>query len=188
MITYNEIYEAVRKERAEGLQPLPKNFLEEVVFYLKEKRDFSASAGDDFSENTIKSKKQLENAITLFKELILRRRKKILNLLLIATETGVSKKDFENMLDFEAKMFENLMKCVDSTEKQINHLLNGKFEAKILNAPNAEVKQKILFLTDIDEFFDLDGNLIGPFKKGDEAELQKEVAQILVADGKVKFA
>lgn len=39
MITYNDIYEAARKERySEQLQPVPKNFLEEVTDYLKEKK------------------------------------------------------------------------------------------------------------------------------------------------------
>src|SRR3989338_6124953 len=87
MITYNDIYEAVRKERNEELQTLPKDFLEEVANYLREKKDFSSKNADDFSEETTKVKKQLENARTLFKELILRRRKKIMTLLLIATET-----------------------------------------------------------------------------------------------------
>ena len=32
------------------------------------------------------------------------RRKKILNLVLIAAETGISKKDFDNMLDFEKEL------------------------------------------------------------------------------------
>jgi len=51
-----------------------------------------ASKEDDiFSEVIIKTKKQLENAVTLFKELMLRRRKKILDLILIAAETGIFK-------------------------------------------------------------------------------------------------
>jgi len=180
MITYNEIYESVRKERADELQPLPKNFLEEVSSYFKEKKEFSLKNNDDFSDAALKTKKQLENTRTLFKELILRRRKKILNLLLIATETGISKKDFENMLDFEIKMFENLMKCVDSSENQINHLLNGKDEKINLN-------QSISFTDDVSEFVDLDGNMMGPFKKGDKTELQKEIAKILIEDGKAQF-
>src|SRR3989344_5209410 len=132
MITYNEIHEAVRKERGEKLQlqPLPKNFIEEVATYLREKKEFSSKTDDDFSDNSIKNKKQLENARTLFKELIFRRREKILHLLLIATETGVSKRDFENMLDFESKMFENLLKSIESSDIQISAmLLNGKIES-----------------------------------------------------------
>jgi len=78
MISYNDIYEAARKERySEQLQPLQKNFIGEVSKYLKEKKELVASEGE-FSDNVLKVKKQLENAITLFKELIIRRRKKFL--------------------------------------------------------------------------------------------------------------
>jgi hypothetical protein len=115
MITYNDIYEAARKERySEQLQKLPKNFVTEISGYLKEKREIASKEDDDFSDVINKTKKQLENAITLFKELILRRRRKILNLVLIASETGISKQDFDNMFDFEKdlslkKMLKNLL-------------------------------------------------------------------------------
>src|SRR3989344_3998854 len=102
MITYNDIYEAARQERySEQIQPLSKNFVVEISKYLKEKKQFTLKESEEFSGVIDKTKKQFENAVTFFKELIVRRRKKILNLVLIATETGISKKDFENMLDFE---------------------------------------------------------------------------------------
>ena len=179
MITYNDIYEAVRKERSEELQTLPKDFLEEVANYLREKKNFSVKNADDFSEETTKVKKQLENTRTLFKELILRRRKKIMTLVLIAAETGTSKKDFENMLDFEKEMFDNLMKCLESTENQIVGFLNGKKEN--------EEKISVLFKEDIGEFMDLNGEMLGPFKKGDKIELQKDIVKILVEDGKAEM-
>jgi len=95
MITYNDIYEAARKERySDQLQNLPKNFIDEVADYLKDKKEISAKQDSDFSDVILKTKKQLENAITLFKELMLRRRKKILNLVLIAAETGISKQEY----------------------------------------------------------------------------------------------
>ncbi|GAG87198.1 unnamed protein product, partial [marine sediment metagenome] len=37
MITYNELYDVLRRERySEQLQPIPKNFVKEVAAYLKE--------------------------------------------------------------------------------------------------------------------------------------------------------
>ena len=49
MITYNDIYEASRKERyAEQLQPLPKNFVSEVAAYLHEKREIASKDNDVF--------------------------------------------------------------------------------------------------------------------------------------------
>jgi DNA replication initiation complex subunit (GINS family) len=180
MITYNDIYEAARKERyAEQLQNLPKNFVEEVSVYIKEKKEIAGKSDDDFSDVIMKTKKQLENAITLFRELILRRRKKILNLVLVASETGISKQDFENMLGFEREMFEELMKCVENSDKKLDRNLNG--------VPEEKNNYMILFLEEVGELVDLDGEKVGPFQKGQIANLPKEIAKIIVEDGKAEL-
>jgi len=181
MITYKDIYEVARKERySEQLQPLAKNFVTEVSQYLKEKKETSLKDDDVFSDVVIKTKKQLENAIILFKELMTRRRKKILNLVLIAAETGISKQDFDNMLMFEKNLFEDLMKCIDISDKKLNESLNGK----------EFVEQKnnlVVFLENVSGFVGLDGENMGPFEKGQIVNLPKEIAKILVDDKKVNI-
>lgn len=177
MIVYNDIYEASRKERySEQLQGIPKNFVKEVAEYLREKREIASKQDDIFSDVIIKTKKQLENALTLFKELMIRRRKKILNLVLIAAETGISKQDFDNMLQFEKELFEDLMKCMDSSDKKMNELLNGKREETTKN-------EMIVFLMDTEEFLDLEGNKMGPYEKGQIVNIPKEIAKILIDGG-----
>src|SRR3989344_9332631 len=127
MLTYNDIYEALRKEKySEQLQPLPKNFVNEVSSYLSEKKQVAEKKEDMFSDAIIKSKKQFENAISIFKEIILRRKKKLLNLAFIAKETGISKRDFENMLDFEKEMFDIIVKSLEESENKVSELMNGK--------------------------------------------------------------
>ena len=180
MITYNDIYEASRKERySEQLQPLPKNFIQEVSDYLKDKKEIASKEDDAFSDVILKTKKQLENAITLFKELMLRRRKKILSLVLVAAEIGISKQDFENMLPVEKELFEELMKGIDITDKKINEILSGKKEQDLKN-------KLISFIEGVEGFVGLDGEKMGPFEKGQLANLPKEIANILVADGKAE--
>lgn len=181
MITYNDIYEAARKERyADQLQHLPKNFIDEVAGYIKDKREISAKESSDFSDVITKTKKQLENALTLFKELMIRRRKKILNLVLIAAETGISRQDFENMLLFEKDLFEDLMKCVDSADKKLDLNLNG-------NGKTGEKKNEmVMFREDVDQFLGLEGESMGPFEQGQVANLPKEIAKILVDGGKAE--
>ena len=182
MITYNEIYEAARKERySEQLQNLPKNFIQEVADYLKEKKEMASKQDDDFSDIIMKTKKQLENAIIIFKELMLRRKKKLLNLVLIATETGISKQDFENMLAFEKELFEGLMKNIDISEKKIAEILSGKTDEDMKN-------QLILFKENVEGFVGLDGEKMGPFEKGQIANLPKEIAKILIEDSKAENA
>ena len=181
MITYNDIYEATRKERySDKLQPLPKNFVEEIAEYLKDKKEMTAKQDDIFSDIIIKTKKQLENAVTLFNELMLRRRKKILTLVLIAAETGISKQDFENMLNFERELFEEMMKCMDIADKQLKETLNGKKQ-------QADQNSFIIFKTNVEEFMDLEGGKLGPFEKGQMANIPKDIAKILIDDGKAEI-
>ncbi|MEK6875150.1 MAG: hypothetical protein AABX30_00535 [Nanoarchaeota archaeon] len=176
MITYNDLYEAARKERySEQLQPLTKNFISEVANYLKDKKEIALKQDDLFSDLIIKTKKQLENALTIFKELMLRRRKKLLTLVLIAAETGISKQDFENMLPLEKELFEEMMKGIDVFDKKLNEELSGRREEEAKN-------QMIVFKEDVEEFLDFHGNKIGPFEKGQIANIPKEVAKILVED------
>lgn len=181
MITYNEIYEYARKERySSQLQKLPKSFIQSVSEYLKEKRELTTKEEDVFSDTVIKTKKQLENAVTLFKELVLRRRKKILDLVLIATETGISKQDFENMLDFEKTLFEDIMSCIEKSEKKLNESLNGKNDASQKN-------ELISFKEEVSELVGLNGEKIGPFEKGQIANIPVEIAKILIEDGKAEI-
>ena len=182
MITYKDIYEFAKKERySESLQPIPKNFVKEVANYLKEKKEAASKGGDIFSDVLIKTKKQLENAITLFQELLRRRRKKILNLVLIASETGISKQDFENMLLVEKSLFEDLMKCIEKSDKKLGELLNGQKE---------ETSQKnslIMFLEKTSEFVAPSGEKYGPYAIGNFANLPKDIAGIFIEDGKAKL-
>lgn len=182
MITYNEIYEAARKERySEQLQSLSKNFITNVAEYLKEKKEMSSREDDTFSDMITKTKKQLENAITLFNELKRTRRRKILNLVLIASETGISKRDFDNMLDFEKELFEDIMKCIDTSDKRLGEIIsNGNGNVKKKEDENTMVS----FMTDVDEFLGMDGEMMGPFKKSQIANLPKQIAQILIDDKK----
>ena len=180
MITYNDLYEAARKERySDQLQPLSKNFITEIAEYLKEKKQLSLKEDDVFSDMIVKTKKQLENAITLFRELMVRRRKKILNLVLIASETGISKQDFDNMLSFEKSLFEEFMKNIEISDKELSELLSERKMEKLKN-------ELIMFKMDVGQFLDMDGEKIGPFEKGQIANISKDIAKILIDDGKAE--
>ena len=180
MLTYNDIYEALRKEKySEQLQQLPKRFLIDVSEYFQQKKDMGERQQDLFSAAILKTKKQFENAVSIFKELMMRRKKKLLNLAFVAAETGISKRDYENMMEFEKEMFDEIMKSIDKAEKR----LEGELKGKGIERKNIMV----LFLQDTEKFLDLSGEEIGPFKKGDVANLSKEVVNILEEDNKVEI-
>ena len=44
----------------------------------------------------------------------------------------------------------------------------------------------IVFINNTDEFLDSEGNKLGPFKKGDVANLPSEIANILLIDKKAE--
>lgn len=179
MIGYTDLYEILRKEKyAEALQPLPKKFISQVSEFIANNSQPIQNQDDLFSDSTAKSKRQLENAIAMFKELFLRRRRKILNLVFVATETGITKRDFENMLDIEKEAFEKMVAAFEESDKKVSQTLNGKKENK------TPKNKMILFSQNVEEFVNHTGKTIGPFKSGELANIDSEVADILVSGGK----
>ncbi|MBS3072392.1 DNA replication complex GINS family protein [Candidatus Pacearchaeota archaeon] len=184
MITYNDIYECLRKERySEQLQPLTKKFVNQVAEYIQEKKKLAGQGGDLFSDEILKTKKQLENAISIFKELMLVRKKKLLSLVFVASETGISKRDFENMLPFEKELFDNVMISIEQAEKVVSkEFANGNG----VISEERELKL-ILFLEDMEKFVGLDGRDFGPYKKGDVVNISKKIADILIDSSKAEL-
>lgn len=184
MLTYEELFEALRKEKySEKLQQLPKDFIPNYSEYVEtKKKQVALKDGDMFSEDVLREKKQAENAVALFRDLMLRRKKKILDLVFVAAETGVMKKDFVDMLKFEKELFENLVGVVDSGDKALNSLMNGK-DAKEDEAPH----KMVLLNEDVEEFVDMNGNAVGPFKKGNLANLDVGVADVLIGSGQARI-
>ncbi len=181
MIAYEEIYNLLRKEKySEPLQEIPKNFLNEVANYLKEKRGIVAKESDMFSDVIAKTKKQLDNSISVIKELMLRRKKKILNLAFVAAETGISKKDFENLLPHEKALFEAVVEHLEGVDKSIHNALNGLQG----DMPQNKI---VKFNVDVSSFLDEEGNSLGPYKKGDIVSLPEKISRILVGDNKAEI-
>ena len=182
MITYNDLYEFLRKERySEQLQPLQKKFISEVFEYLSDKRKIAGRKGEMFSEEISKTKKQLENAVAIFKELMLLRKKKLLGLAFVASETGASKRDFDNMLDFERELFDEIMQGVERAEKKLASQMSNNVQLD-----DVEELKVLLFLEDIEEVIGLDGMPVGPFKKDEISSVPKQIADIFISEKKAE--
>jgi len=181
MITFSDIYEAMRKEKySENLQILSKNFLSEVSEYFNEKKGFLNKESDLFSDSAIKGKKKLDNAVSSFRDLLRIRKKKILNLAFVASQVGISKKDFENLLGFEKDLFEELVKALERAEKNQVGDMNGGGRDK-------ECRHRLVrFLDDVSEFLNVEGDSVGPFVKGEVANLECEIVGVLEGDKKIE--
>lgn len=174
MITYSEIYDILRKEKFNDvLQLLPKGFMKDIEIYFSEKKALSERESDIFSDEIKKSKKQTDNAIDMIKELVRRREEKVLKLALISAKIGVNKKDIESMLEHEKELFTLVAEKVENADKEIFSMIHGVQKEKLSN-------YLIKFNDDTPEFLGNNAETFGPFKKGDIANLPKEISSILV--------
>ena len=185
MITYNDIYEALRKEKySEKLQPLGKKFILDVAKYIEEKKKLAEQNKDLFSDEIMKIRKQMENAKSIFDEMVLLRKKKLLGLVFVASETGISKQDFENMLDFEKELFDKILELMKDAEKK----LLSQFEIKFSGEEKEGKELKLLlFLDNVEELVGFGGESLGPFVKGEVVNLPKDIADILISDKKAEM-
>lgn len=178
---YAELYEFLRKEKyAESLQMLPKSFADDFSAFLRERRSLLSNSSDIFSDDVLKSKKQFENAVSLFKELMRIRKRKILNLVFVASETGIMKRDFSTMLAFEQALFERLVLAVEDADKDLQQTLSGG-RTVVMDHKLVLVHQPIA------EFVDMTGSIVGPFQAGSLVNLDAKVADILLAEQKVSL-
>jgi len=71
------------------------------------------------------------------------------------------------------------MKCIDSSDKKVGEILNG--------GKQEDTKNKlVVFIENVEEFMDLEGRKMGPFEKGQIANIPREIAKILIDDGKAE--
>lgn len=185
MITYQEIYDILRKEKYnESLQQLSKKFLEQVASYLSEKKEILNREQDDnkglFSDTLRMTRKQLDNALSIIKEIIAIRERKVLNLAFTAALTGISKRDTENLLQHEKELFELTVNKLEDNQKEIAKKLDNKEKEEEKGLKNLLIR----FKEEVPAFLDAESNELGPFKKGDVANLPKEIVEILLSDKK----
>ncbi|MCS7134300.1 MAG: hypothetical protein NZ889_00350 [Candidatus Pacearchaeota archaeon] len=178
MITYQEIYDLLRREKYnEAIQELPKNFLSEVASYFEEKKKILSKDSELFSDTLMMTKKQLENAAAMVKELFVIRERKVLNLAFVASQTGVSKRDTENLLEHEKELFDIIVKKLEENQKLIKQKLEKNEEKERKNL-------SIRFRESVPAFLSPEGKELGPFEAGEIANLPKEIVEILIKDGK----
>jgi DNA replication initiation complex subunit (GINS family) len=183
MITYQEIYDILRKEKYnEALQELPREFFKELAEYIADKRKLLSRESDStlFSDTLRMTRKQLDNALSVIKELLAIRERKVLNLAFAAAQTGVTKRDTDNLLEHERDLFEISVKKLEENQKLIKKRLEGVEQGEGKDLKNLFIK----FKQDIPAFLGPDGQEFGPFKEGEIANLAKEIVDILISDGK----
>lgn len=199
IITYETLYEILRIEKTrEELQKLENNFLKNITNYLKEKKiilESQQKKSSIFSSSEAKkTRKQIENAEKMLKELYERRESKIVQLALFASRAQ-EQQGHDNLLEEEKIFFNTIKNSLDSYRNGLlfNILankpieINEKPEPKDIKTPNKPQETKLIRFTQaIPQFLGTDLNIYGPYDKEDVANLPKELAQLLVKKKRAK--
>ncbi len=208
-ITYETLFDLLRREKnREELQTLDMDFYEQVLAYIIEKKQVLLKKGDELfvSAEKEKLKIQFQNIRRIIKELYERREKKIINLAMNKARTGSNIIDLSTLLPSEKRFFEeqvsifirykeevlnkiiHLKEIISNNEKPIQQKKPEKtFDTKSnISTPAIHSQQKtkkIKILIDLPRFAVTDHETIGPFNKGDTAEINSSIASLLVKKG-----
>jgi DNA replication initiation complex subunit (GINS family) len=236
-INYETLFDLLRREKnREELQSLDKDFYEQVLAYLKEKKESLSKKDDELfaSAEREKLKIQFQNIRRLIKELYERREKKIISMAMSKARTGSDVIDTSPLLPSEKDFFDDQVRLfVQYKDKVLDRILNLKefdnskteedkkegsplgqenktgteqkdeLKNNLVAAGAAETskqklavpekscfseKKKILITDSMPRFMGLKGEVLGPFNEGDKAELDAQIADILVKKGKAELA
>ncbi len=129
-INYETLFDLLRREKnREELQSLDKDFYEQVLAYLKEKKESLSKKDDELfaSAEKEKLKIQFQNIRRIIKELYERREKKVINMATSRARTGSDVIDTSALLPSEREYFEDQVRLfVQYKDKVLDRILNLK--------------------------------------------------------------
>lgn len=123
-ITYETLFDVLRAEkRREDIQQLPQNFFQDLVAYMKQKKEIIVKREHESGiENYDEIKKlniQFENVQKIIKEIYERREKKILMVALNKSRTRVSTVPMEYLLPQEQEFYEQTTRLLDAYRSDV---------------------------------------------------------------------
>ncbi len=184
-LNYERLTVLNRSERDNfSLQDIGRDFIQKFSEYIEGKRKLLEEAekeNDALSkEMTSKLITEINNAQNIFNDIFERREKKMINHAILSLKTDA------NILD-TVKMFEHekilLQEVINSIKKSRDCLLNNS--SKTLK--NTENGKQLYAAEYISGFIWKNGEVIGPFSKGQHLEIPEEVASILMNEGKCEI-
>ncbi len=187
-LTYETLFDILRNEKNRSvLQDIPKNFLKDVVNYLKQKKEsLIPSKTEDLFLSIEKERgvREINNIKRIIKEILERRLKKITELALLNLKTSAETKETENMLEEEKIIYEKLKDAFIKYKRSvIDKVLNLEEPSINFNEEKKEEKKEyvlVRFLHPVPKFIGDDLKVYGPFKEEEIAKLPRKVVEILV--------
>jgi len=191
IITYDSIYETLRKEKYEPeIQKLPETFYNDVINYLKEKQaivETQKSQQSIFSDETVKTERQIQNIKRLLKEIYERRENKIA----LFSSRSEAQPEISNLLPEEQEFFRSINNNLTLYRKGImENLLQLRYpkisKPKDIKTEEEEITKLVRFLSPVPKFMGEDLNIYGPFYADDIASLPIKAASVLIKTKRVQ--
>ena len=196
IITYDKLYDTLRVEKyKKEIQKLDSDFNTKVVKYLEEKESILKSQENKdsvfASQGIAKTKRQLENARAILKELYERREGKLIQLALFNSRTDQALQETSYLLQEEIKFYNELVSLFNLyKESVLNNLLKGILpevpKHHIFDNQVLLKERSVQFLQPVPEFLGEDMNAYGPFQPEDTARLPMKVSEVLIKNGMAK--
>ena len=196
IITYETLYDLLRREKNRSeIQELPEDYLNNLINYLRKKKEILESQEKKKSIFTTvevqKTRRQIESIQKIIKELYERRESKIIKSSLISSRTHIDTEEKNNMLPEEEELYQELTgKLNYFRENVLYQLSNGDAPKIILKNPKPKdlikpekpnkTAKKIRLLCDMPKFLGTDLETYGPYKENSTTEMPDEVANLLI--------
>ncbi len=192
-ITYSKIRDIQREENGKNIfHKLPEGFVEQLQTYIKEKKellDKNKDKNNVFSQDLYnRVEHEIKNALRAIESIFYARQKKIIDKAFLSAKTS-SKIELKNLLDFEKRLYEKVYKIMNEYKKDyIIKILEGKnFKRRKDSSKNKENNNMLIrMLEKVPKFRGNEKKVLGPFKKGDVVNINKDVASFLVKKGKAE--
>lgn len=210
VITYETLFDLLRKEKSrQELQQLPQEFYAHVTLYLKKKLEDVTSAGGPTGSGAQKPLIQYRNVQKILRELYERRERKIIEMAINRARTESNIIDKEPLLSEEKVFFEQCASLLLEKRKSLlEPLLRGEVPEGVLLPSSSEEPSdqessaektvtvrksevtkvekisdgllSVRFIGNVPKFLGLKGEILGPFKAGDETQLPEQIANVLL--------
>lgn len=158
MLTYLRLRE-IQKKEMESLEPvkLEKEFYSELRQFLEAKRESALKS------KSLMEMREFENAEKVAKNIVSKRKEKLLVL------SAIAEQSIEGLTDEENKCLDDLRRVLDASFGPISGIFEDQHESRMETS-------KVKIVKAIDAYKGFDNNIYGPFKEGEEITLPEEEA------------
>lgn len=205
VITYETIFELLRREKDRGaLQKLEKTFFQDILDYLKEKKEIMVNQESTITspEEKKKNEKQFENIKKLIREFYDRREKKIVNLAIDKSRTDSDLIDTSNLLEEEKIFFDKiegllkynrvnvLYRLLDLEIPKPQEDIKERKEEKTVDNKDVAAEEKstlmVRFIHAVPKFIGKELEEYGPFEEEEISNLPRDIARVLIEKGRAE--